>query len=75
MDQFISGAAAEVALGKRAAGAGLQVLLEASRGSFIWKLQRDDDRPRSMLTRMTARAGVMPLEAFIDVSGPADVVS
>ena len=61
-------------LGERPAGAGFQILLESRSGPFISKLQRDDDRPRSMLKRVPARTVVVPVQACVDVVGDSNVV-
>ena len=65
----------EVPCSERAPGAGLQIRLKARSGGFIRKLDRHDDPPGSMLQRISARPGVVPLETFIDVGGAPDIVT
>lgn len=73
--KLISPCSGEVPLGKRAAGARLQVFLEARRGPFVAELQRHDDGPWAMLERVSTRSGVVPLESFVDVRGATYIMS
>jgi len=70
-----SSASCEVPLRKRAAGARFQVTLEARRGPFIWELRDDNDRPRSMLTRIAIWASVVPVEPIVNVPRAAYVMA
>jgi hypothetical protein len=69
------GCVREMTLREGAAGAGLEVLLEARGSTFVWELHRDDDRPGAILARVPTRPGVVPLESLVDVRGAANVVS
>jgi hypothetical protein len=68
-------ASSEVALGERATGAGLEVGLEAGGGSGVCKLDRQEQRPRSVIPCDARRTGVVPMKALGDVAGEADVVA
>lgn len=52
---------------ERAAGAGLEVPLEARGCRFVREFNRHDHAPRPMLKGIASRPGVVPIEALIDV--------
>jgi len=58
-----------------ATGAWFQVALEAKRLRFSGEFDGDDDRPRTVIERVSWRAEIVPLEAPIDVTRDADVVA
>ena len=64
----------EVSFGECAAGAGLEVALEARRAAFAREFHYDDNRPRSVVHRVTGWPSVVPLESFIQVRCAAYIV-
>ena len=65
----------EMSLGKRAAGAGLQVPLKPSSRRGVRELERDHERPRTVGDSHARRTGVVPFEPSVDVTRETDVVA
>lgn len=66
---------AKMSLRKRAAGTGLQVLLEANGRSLSRKLQDDYEGPWTMIDRMTTWPVVVPFQTPVSLAGDSDVVA
>ena len=58
-----------------AAGAGLEVTLEASGDGRVRERQRDDERPGTMMDGYTAWTVVVSVHPLLDVAGDAGVVT
>ena len=60
---------------ERSARAGLEIALECDGGGFVGEFDRDHDHPRTIMTRMSDPAVVVPVEPLADIAGPADVAA
>jgi hypothetical protein len=65
----------EVTLGEDSTRTGLEILLEAHRGYFAGEFNRDHNRPRTVMNRVSAWAVVVPFEPISNVTRSADVMA
>jgi hypothetical protein len=62
-----------VALREGAAGAGLQIALEADGGAFVGEVESYHDFPRSIACRVSAAASVVRVETSGELLRDADI--
>jgi len=62
-------------LRKDSTRAGLEILLEMHGDSFIAELDRNHDRPRTVMNGVAKRAVVMPFEPILKGARSADVMA
>ncbi len=65
----------EVPFGKGAAGAGLEIPLEAARRSLVGELELNDEAPRPVRFGVAARSTVMPFKAAIHACRDPNIVA